>query len=70
MDLYDGKCRIDLSEVKKIKTAVCPDEFYVSFKRGTNPKGCEGGTLSLYEEHNDFVTYKVTHTAEIVEIKL
>ena len=70
LDVTDGKCRIDLSEVKKIKPAHLPDEFYVSFASGTVPGACSGGKISLYEEHREFNTYKVEHTGDCVVIDL
>ena len=70
LDVTDGKCRIDLSEVKKIKPAHLPDEFYVSFASGTVPGACSGGKISLYEEHREFNTYKVEHTDDCVVIDL
>ena len=68
IEALNGKYVFDLCEVKKIKPSYCPDEFYVSFKNGTVPKSCVGGAFSLYEEHEEFKTYKITHTDKTVEI--
>ena len=46
----------DLSEVPKAKGLA--DCFYISSK--TAPVRIEGGSLETYEQHDDFVTYKVT----------
>ena len=69
-DIQDGVYRVDLSEVLKRKTAPCPDEFFVSFRKGTKPSAISGAQISLYEEHENFNTYKIAHDRDVVEIKI
>ena len=59
---------LDLSEVKKRKSAHHPDTLYFSLKKGLRPKVNGGATLALYEEHKDFDTYELCHTESTVEI--
>ena len=66
----EGKCRVDLSEVKKKKPCHLPDEFYISLSNGITPKSCINGKISLYEEHSGFKTYKVEHTKDLVDIAI
>ena len=68
MTVEDGKCIIDLERMEKEKIDRHENLFYISFKKGTEPKSISGGEISLYEEHNDFNTYKITHTGSRVEI--
>ena len=70
VDMCEGKCVIDVSEACKKKTTPCKDEFYISFTKDITPKSCLGGEISLYEEHKEFNTYKVVHTAKRIEILL
>ena len=70
IDASEKGYTVELSEVTKIKPAYCPDEFYVSLKNGTTPVGVKGGRISVYEEHERFVTYKIEHTENTVEILL
>ena len=70
LDVADGKCVIDVSEAISNKTTPCKDEFYISFKKGITPRACLGGEISLYEERREFNTYKVTHTAQKIEISI
>jgi hypothetical protein len=64
----DNKCIIDLSNVQAQKNVKGNDTFYISFKNGLVPVSCEGGTIEVYEEHPDFVNYKVKHTSDKVVI--
>lgn len=68
---FDGKsCVIDLERMNKEKIDRHENLFYISFKKGTVPKSIDGGEISLYEEHREFDTYKVTHTGDKIEILL
>jgi len=67
-DIDGGKCLIDVSEACRKKTTACRDEFYISFTKDITPKSCWGGKISLYEEHQQFNTYKVEHTENSVEV--
>ena len=55
----DDKCIIDLSKVDMQNARALKNEFYISFKNGICPIVCEGGCISKYETHKDFVTYKI-----------
>lgn len=68
IDVADGKCKIDLAEVKKIKPTTAPNEFYISLRNGTVPKACDGGIVTLFEEHKEFKTYKVVHAENVENI--
>ena len=68
IDMCEGKCVIDVSEACSNKTTPCKDEFYISFKKEISPKSCLGGEVSLYEEHNEFNTYKIVHNSTRITI--
>jgi len=59
-EITDGKCIVDLKNVDAKGAIALKNEFYVSMKNGTEPKGCEGGTIELYETKQNFKTYKIT----------
>ena len=70
LDACEGKCVIDVSDACAKKTSPCKDEFYISFRKGITPKSCLGGEISLYEERREFNTYKIVHSAPVIEIAL
>jgi hypothetical protein len=70
MTVSDGAVEIDLSAIEAEHVDCHKNEFFISFKNGIEPKSCFGGEISLYEEHREFDTYKVTHTGDKVEILL
>ena len=57
-----------VSEVEKNKVDCHKNEMMISFKKGIAPVSCEGGEISLYEEHEDFKTYKIAHKDKTVKI--
>lgn len=59
---------VDLSKVLENALDCHKKEFFLSVKKGISPKTCEGGTLSLHQEKNDFITYKICHEGELVRI--
>jgi len=70
---FEGdKCIIDLKEVDNKNARALKDEFYISFKNGTLPKGCTGGTIEEYETKKAFKTYKITreNSSDKIEINL
>ncbi len=69
-EITDGKLIIDVSDVMAKKTSPCKDEFYISVKKGIAPRISCGGTLSLYEEHNKFNTYKIEHNSTRITVLL
>ena len=68
MDFCDNQIRIDLSVVDAQKLECHKNEFLISFKKDFAPKQCMGGTVSMYESHNDFDTYKIIHDGTEVVI--
>jgi hypothetical protein len=64
----NGVCKIDLSEVERQKVDCHKNEFFISFKNGTEPKAVTGGKIELYQTKKDFKTYKVAHDGAYVEI--
>ena len=60
--------RFNVSVTKEKKSAHHPDTLYVSIKKGIRPTAKGGASLSLYEEHKDFDTYKIDHSENIFEI--
>ena len=70
VDITDSKCVIDVCEACKRKTSPCPDEFYISFAKDVLPVGIDGGKMLVYEEHKEFTTYKIMHTAEKIIIDI
>ena len=64
----NGKYVIDLSLVSKENFEPLKKEFFVSFKKDVEPKAIDGGEISLYDTHNDFNTYKIVYTGDLVEI--
>lgn len=59
LDFADNKCIVDLSEVDALNAEVLKNEFYISFKNGTAPTKCIGGTIEEYETKKEFKTYKI-----------
>ncbi len=69
-EIVGDKLVIDVSDVMVKKTSPCKDEFYISIKKGISPRIVEGGTLSLYEEHRDFNTFKIEHNSTRITVLL
>ncbi|MBE6645478.1 MAG: hypothetical protein E7612_08930 [Ruminococcaceae bacterium] len=65
-----GAVVIDLSYIASKKLEEHKKEFYISFKNGVEPKSCEGGEITLYEEKKEFKTYKITHESDRIVIKI
>lgn len=64
----NGEIHIDLTEADAIRPGdYCPP-LYISVKKGSEPTSCVGGILSVYEEREDFVNYKIERTAGSVVI--
>lgn len=61
---------VDLTEVEKNKLDCHVNEFFISFRHGTEPKSCEGGEIILHEKHKEFDIYKITHTESKVTISI
>lgn len=59
LSFEDNKCIIDFTKADNKKARVLKDEFYISIKNEMHPSECDGGTMSVYETKNDFVTYKI-----------
>lgn len=71
MDVGEGRCRIDLSQVDAKDAPGLRREFYVSFRKGLRPQGCIGGTIREYEERKEFVIYEISRTTgSLVDILL
>ena len=62
-------CVIDLKEVAKLDFDKIERVFFVSVKKGKEPKECIGGEISLYEEHGDFNNYRIEYDADTVELR-
>lgn len=62
--------KIDVSRAASISPRHTFGEFYVSLKNDLIPKEVNGGSIELYETHNEFKTYKIKHTEKIIEITL
>ena len=60
----NNKYIIDLSGVDAKGAKVLKNEFYVSVKNESIPAKCIGGSISVYEKHKDFVTYKIVRNGE------
>ena len=59
---------INLSDVLYQALDFHNNEFFISVKKDTTPKNCDGGNIFLYEEKRDFVTFKVVHEGDKVQI--
>ena len=70
MECGENECVIDLSGVIENALDCHNNEFYISLKNTANIDLCEGGEVSLHEEHNSFRIYKIKHTGNTVRIKL
>ena len=68
MEFTDSSIVIDLSEVEKNKVDCHKNEMMISFKKGVVPVSLRRGEISLYEEHEDFKTYKIAHKDKTVKI--
>ncbi len=66
-----GGYEIDLTDVDARGAIGLENEFFVSFKNGTEPVACEGGRLTLHEKKRDFKTYKIQRCGGcIVKIRI
>lgn len=65
----DGGAVIDVSEARAKAPTWVESSFYVSIAKERAPKGVEGGSVELYEEHKDFNTYKVRFDSDRIVIK-
>ena len=61
---------VDVSDVIANAKLGVGDEFYISLKNELTPKEAVGGSIDIYETHNDFKVYKIKRTAEIIKITL
>ncbi len=68
MTWEENRAVIDLSQVLEKAIEGHKKEFFLSVKKDLSPKACRGGTLSLYEEKEEFITYKICHEGERVKI--
>lgn len=68
LSFEENKIIIDLTDVLNKPTDLLENEFYISFKNNVTPIQCDGGIFELYETHNNFKTFKITHTSDIVQI--
>ena len=59
---------INLEDVFNQKSLIPDNEFYISVKNGLYPISGKGCTFEEYEKHNEFTTYKISHTARQIEI--
>ena len=59
----------NLLEVENQKLECHKNEFLVSFKKGIEPKSCKGAEITLFETHNEFNTYKITHNDTFVTVE-
>ena len=66
----DKTVKIDISDCIAKGQEFLSGEFYVSLKNDLVPESVKGGTIELYETHNEFKTYKIAHTENVVEITL
>jgi len=62
VDITENTCLVDLRNVDSIDAVGKRNEFYISFRNGTEPKACEGGSIELYETKQNFRTYKIVRT--------
>jgi len=69
MKIEGNKCILDFTKLDGEKIDRHENLFYLSFRKGTEPKAIEGGEISLYEEHKEFNTYKITHTGSRVTVE-
>ena len=64
----NGKLVVDLTRVAKCSHEAVSPSFFISFKHGTVPDHCTGGTAKLYERHSQFDTYSISYSENIIEI--
>ncbi len=68
LDFEDKKIKIDISDCIEKGKDYLSGKFYVSLKNDLTPSEVKGGSIELYETHNDFKTYKIIHTERLIEI--
>lgn len=64
----DKKVILDFSEVDNKNAIGKTNELYISIQNGLNPVGCVGGSISIYETHPLFKTYKLERNGKKAEI--
>ena len=60
INFNENECIIDASDVDKQDAAELSNEFYISIKNDLQVKECIGADFEVYENHNEFTTYKLT----------
>ena len=64
----ENGCEIDLGEVARRRIEPHENVFYVSLKKGVCPTECDGGKIEKYDEHAEFVTYRVCYDKEKITL--
>ena len=64
----NGVICIALSDVFEKGSGFISGEFYISIQKGVDIEKVVGGEISLYEEHKEFITYKIKHSSSKIEI--
>jgi hypothetical protein len=65
----ENEIRFDLTEVDEKKLDCHKNEFFLSVKNEKELVLVEGGEASLYETHEEFKIYKISHTELFVTVK-
>ena len=68
VECYHDKCVIDTEGAHLFGFDNLENTFYISLKKDRVPKACIGGGISLYEEHNEFNTYKIDYNERKLEL--
>lgn len=64
----DNKIILDFKDVDTSGAIGVGNTMYISFRNNLVPDKCLGGTMSIYETHDLFKTYKIERTGETAEI--
>ncbi|MBR5314641.1 MAG: hypothetical protein IKU45_04435, partial [Clostridia bacterium] len=66
----DGFLSVDVADVYSQPSVEPYGYFYLSIRNEFAPISSEGCVFELYEKHNEFKTYKITHNAKQMKITL
>ena len=70
VEYHNGEYTLDVTKLLAQNFDNIKKEFYISLENGVEPKKCLGGKIELYEEKQNFKTYKITDFEKKIAIKI
>ena len=66
----ENRIRIDITDALAQPTDCLSGKLYISLKNDIVPEKAEGGNITLFETHEGFKTYEITHTSNVIDVFL